>query len=380
MKDINKQEINNTNISRRVFCSLIGATPFIGKSLFADETTENKAVNGILKDDIIRTDSLQLENNTDCFTEKALNDESIILPPAINEGDTVAFTAPASPVTLSGIATYIKFFKSKGCKILVGDTIKNQKNEFRYFSATTEDRANELNTMFADTNIKAIICGRGGYGVMRILPFLDYDILRKNPKIIMGYSDITALHLAIYRNSRLVSYYGPVGSSKCYDTHKKNISNVLFDNSQSINYNIPEMQTIFKGTTQGKLQGGNLTLISTTLGTPYEIDLKDSIFFVEDVSVLPHEIDRMMTQLTISEKFSECKGVIIGKTKGFEKRGRFHPNKTFTMLEIFEQLLKPFNIPCVYNLPFGHVESHLILPYGVTATLDTEKKRLNIER
>jgi muramoyltetrapeptide carboxypeptidase len=308
-----------------------------------------------------------------------LQNTKLIIPSQLQEGDTVAFTAPASPISMGSIAAYVRFFKSKGCKTIIGDTIRKQKNEYRYFSAPDEVRAEELNSMFADKDIKAIICGRGGYGVSRILPHLNYEALKQNPKIIMGYSDITALHLAVYRQSELVAYHGPVASSKLTEEHKKNIENMFFNSKEKIKYSLPEMKTINSGVATGKLQGGNLSLIAATMGTPYEIDLDNSILFIEDTNVLAHEFDRMLTQLLISNKFSGCKGIIIGKMRRFDIRGNFYPNRAFTILEVLEQLIKPLDIPCVYNLPFGHIESQLIFPLGLNATINSKEKSLEID-
>ena len=374
MSDTKKQKENT--ISRRTFFSLLGVTPFAFNSLLAKDN--------FLKYNIQNFDFFkQMQNINSTLNNPTnnpiLNDTDLIIPPVLKEGDTVAFTAPASPINIASIKTCIDFFSSKNCKIIIGDTISKNKNENRYFSAPDLVRANELNSLFANPEIKAIICGRGGYGVMRILPYLDYKIIRQNPKIVMGYSDITALLLAMQSKSKVVAFHGPVGASKITDVHKINMTNILFNSQNSnVKYYVPDMQAITKGVARGKLQGGNMTLISATMGTDYEINLDNAILFIEDVSILAHDFDRMLTQLLISNKLANCKGIIIGKMKNFEKRGDFYPNRAYTILEITEQLIKPLGIPCVYDLPFGHVESSLIFPLGMEAELNIDQKTIEI--
>jgi len=374
---------NKNIISRRSFFALLGAgiTPFVAKSFWTKDDDNNSRHTAHhhchTALDAISPDVKEIPHQV--RYDSSIKNHNLIIPSQLKEGDTVAFTAPASPISMGSIAAYVRFFKSKGCKTLIGDTIRKQKNEHRYFSAPDEVRAEELNNMFADKDIKAIICGRGGYGVPRLLPHLNYETLRQNPKIIMGYSDITALHLAIYRQCNLVSYHGPVASSKLSEEHKKHIENMFFNNKDKIKYSLPEMKTLTGGVVAGKLQGGNLSLIAATMGTPFEIDLQDSILFIEDTNVLAHEFDRMLTQLLISNKFSGCRGVLIGKMKRFDIRGNFYPNRAFTILEVLEQLIKPLGIPCIYNLPFGHIESQLIFPYGINATINSKEKFLEID-
>ncbi len=358
---------NKQKISRRNFISLLGMLPIVAKPMFAatlDNGHESSSVFNI--------------HNTD-FVPKYNTGDPIIIPPKLKSGDTVAFAAPASPVNTGGIAEYVRYFKAKGCRIYIADSIKKQCNNNRYFAAPDEERAAELNALFANSDIKAIICGRGGYGVMRTLNMLDYSMIRCNPKIIMGYSDITALLLAIYRKSGIITYHGPVASSNLSDAHRQNMDSLLFNaDNAPVKYGIPSMKVIAEGTAQGILQGGNLTLISSTFGTDYEIDLSNSILFVEDVSILAHEFDRMLTQLIISNKLSSCKAVVFGMMKGLERRGNFFPNRSYTILEVMEQLIKPLGIPCVYNIPFGHIQSQIILPIGMPAALNTKETTIEL--
>ncbi|MCL2038919.1 MAG: LD-carboxypeptidase [Bacteroidetes bacterium] len=360
--------------NRRNFLGIIGTLPFLKTTAFSQELEENNIKN--------------IKEETEVFPAEIVPTTSkttpnLIIPPILKKGDTVAFTAPASPIGKGQIANYTRYFKEKGCEIIIGNTIAKQKNNYRYFSDSDENRAEEFNQFIADEKIKAIICGRGGYGSMRILRFLDYETLKKNPKIVMGYSDITALLLAIYKQTGITAYHGPVACSRLTAEHKKNIDQLFFS-EEDIEYKIPDMKFLSSDSNdlqiKGRLQGGNLTLVTTSLGTPYAIDLSDSLFFIEDTSELAHNIDRMLASLLNAGELEKCKAILVGKMKNFFQRGNFSPNRAFTISEVIEQYAEKVNVPCIYNLPFGHVESHCIFPIGMEAEIDTKLKKINVFR
>ena len=357
--------------NRRKFLGTIGTLPLLTKISFSQEL-ENVNNEKITYNE---------ENIISTLHEKKIN---LIIPPMLKKGDSVAFTAPASPITKGKIINYIQYFKEKGCEIVIGDTIAKQNNKHRYFSETDEFRAEEFNKFIADEKVKAIICGRGGYGCMRILRFLDYETLKKNPKIVMGYSDITALLLAIYKQTNITAFHGPVASSRLSDEHKKNLDQMFFLEQPNIEYKVSEMKfmsPIDKDIKiKGKLQGGNLTLVETSLGTPYSIDLTDSLFFLEDTSVLAHDIDRMLAALLNAGELEKCKAILVGKMRKFEQRGNFYPNRAFTISEVIKQYAEKINVPCIYNLSFGHVESQYIFPIGMDAEVDTKSKKIIITK
>ncbi len=360
--------------NRRNFLGLLGTFPFLKTITFAQELEENniKSVEENIQE-ILPTEIISNINTI----------PNLIIPPMLKKGDAVAFTAPASPIGTGQIANYVKYFKEKGCEIIIGDTIAKQKNNHRYFADIDENRAEEFNKFIADEKIKAIICGRGGYGCMRILRFLDYETLKKNPKIVMGYSDITALLLAIYKQTGMTAYHGPVASSRFTPEHKKNLDQLFFSDD-TIEYKLPDMKFLSPAANdlqiKGLLQGGNLTLVVTSLGSPYTIDLTDSLFFVEDTSVLAHDIDRMFASLLNAGELEKCKAILVGKMKKFEQRGNFRPNRAFTISEVIKQYAEKLNVPCIYNLPFGHVESYCIFPIGMEAELDAKSKKISVFR
>ncbi len=316
--------------------------------------------------------------NTD-ITEPVVNFKyNSIIPNGLKKGSKIAITAPSSPTNPWEIQNCLRFCKNNGLTAIIGDTIKNQSNNYKYFSAPDDVRLKELNGFIERDDIDAIICGRGGYGIMRILPKINYNALISYPKIIMGFSDITALLLAVNKMTKLVTYHGPVASSLFDQTQSSNLLKTIFskDDGSKLKISQPTAQTIYPGIASGKLTGGNLTILTSTLGTEFEIDTTDSIFFFEDVSVHSYQIDRMLTQLLLANKLQKCKGIIIGEFKNLTLRKPFYPNKGYSLMEVFDQVLKPLNIPTVLGFNFGHLNTYLTLPIGINATLDAKKLTL----
>lgn len=310
----------------------------------------------------------------------------VILPRAIRKGDTIGVTAPASPTGMWEIRNSINFIKRLGCKIEIGKTVTGWKTSDRYFSASNEERAEEFMSFVTSKEINAILCARGGYGVMRILNLLDFDLIRENAKPIIGFSDITALLNAVYQKAKLVSYHGPVAALSFNNLTEKAFRKVLFRNGSNelpenykpitLQYDLAQILT--PGIATGKLSGGNLSMISATLGTPYEIDTKDSILFIEEVFEEPYKIDRMLTQLKLAGKLDECNGIILGRFTNLDIKKPFYPGMQFTVRQILHQLIKPLNKPTIFNYPIGHGEGIITLPVGIYSELNTDNKTLTI--
>ncbi len=300
----------------------------------------------------------------------------VTIPKAISPNSTIAITAPASPASIGEVNPMINLFKKMGCKVLVGNTVLKQKRYSSYLSASDEERANELMSFFENKDVDAIIAARGGYGVTRILDKLDYNLIKANPKILVGFSDITALILAIYKKSLLVGYHGPVASSEMNILTKDSFLKTLVSQYLEKPYTvtIPEMKTITKGTAIGRLTGGNLTMVVNTIGTDYEIETEGAILFLEETKEEPYKIDRMLTHLHLAGKFSKCNGIMLGNFDYLNSRRNFFPGRSFTALEILIDRFKEMSIPVVYGMPFGHMKSKLTLPVGISAKIDTENK------
>jgi muramoyltetrapeptide carboxypeptidase len=301
-----------------------------------------------------------------------------IKPAALKKGSRIALTAPASPTNLYETREGVRFFKSQGCEVIIGDTVKNQKNQYRYLSAPDEQRADELNKFLAADDIDCVFCARGGYGIMRILDKIDYNSILNKPKVIMGFSDITALINAINIRTGLVTFHGPVAATSFNAFTSNSITNYIFENPDFKPRLVsdPAVITVNEGTASGKLVGGNLTIIAHTLGTEYEIDTEGKILFLEDVSENGYEIDRMLTHLKLAGKLDSAAGIIFGYFSNLYSRRAFYPNKGYNILEVIEQIAGPTGKPCMVRLPFGHTKDKATFGIGVEAYIDTAKKSL----
>lgn len=332
--------------------------------------------------------SAVLTHTSPSTTKGFLRNDGYILPPSIKEGATIAVTAPASGVKRDELDSGIEFLKQLGIKVVLGKCIYRNNG---FLSAPDEQRAAEFMEFIERSDVDGIMCARGGYGVMRILPMLNFDTIRNNPKPVIGYSDITALLIAILNKSKVISYHGPVCSSEFDTITTTSFIQSLITNKQSPDPMSPPIQQIVyqdsgfdviaNGQGAGKLVGGNLTMICSTLGTPYEIDTKDSILFLEDVSEEPYKIDRMLTQLWLAGKLDYVSGIALGVFKNCDpyRRGDKSKNEDLpaALREVFESRLGMLKAPVVSGLPFGHVKSKLTLPLGVNALLDAESKSLS---
>lgn len=320
------------------------------------------------------------------FQDHLVNDKSriksidkIIFPKKLVSGDTVAITAPASPTNKTEVRFGRKFMRDNGCNVIYGETVSQQSNNYRYLAAPDEVRALELMQFFENPDVNAIFCARGGYGSIRILDMLDYDLIRANPKIIIGFSDITSLLLAIHEKSKIATYHGPVASMQLNSFTSQYLKATLFDVNDEIELKNVDFHSITPGDFSGRLIGGNLTLVTSTLGTPYEIDTNDAVLFLEDVSEDGYKIDRLLQHLKNAGKFNNLRGIIFGVFKNLNVRRPFFPNKGFSIRELFDQIIKPLNIPAIYNLPFGHVPSQLTLPLGSECEVNQTNKTFKIK-
>ncbi len=303
-----------------------------------------------------------------------------ILPNGLKKGSVVAITAPASPTSPGEIAATVSLLRSNGFKVVVGDTITKHTTNFRYLSGSDEERANEFMDFIQRKDVDCILCARGGYGVMRILNLIDFDIIKQNPKIIIGFSDITALLNSIFNLTGLVAFHGPVAATTFDKFTFDNFKKVLFMEQQFTPIEVIEPNTniITAGSGSGKIVGGNLKMLVSTLGTPYEVDTTDSVLFIEEVSEHAYQIDRMLTQLLLSNKLQKANAIVFGQFKELNKRSSFFPTKSYTIKEVLDQLITPLKIPSIVGMPFGHIQRKMTLPIGINAILDTKLSKLTI--
>lgn len=298
----------------------------------------------------------------------------------LNIGDKIAIIAPGSAVSspddiqkAKDVAEYFGLEAVFGKNVISGSGYKTR---------TVNERVEDLHWAFSDNSIKGVFCIRGGYGSASLLESIDFDLIRENPKVFCGYSDITALHLAIHKMTGLVTFHGPVMLSTFDDITIKSFRDIFFENNL-LEYKNPEsnklrsnnpIQIIKDGKVSGELIGGNLSLICSLMGTKYEIETKYKILFIEDVGEEPYKLHRMLTQLNVSKKFDEIKGLIIGKCNDCESKS----NNTWDMseMEVYYDILKTYNFPIIVGLLIGHTSSQFILPYGIEITINTKDKSL----
>lgn len=307
------------------------------------------------------------------------------LPRRLQRGMTVGLVTPASNVWENeDIRFAIDVVKSLGFQVKEG---RHLYQRTQYLAGPDAARAQDINAMFADRDVDAVFCLRGGYGTPRILPMLDYDTIRKNPKILLGYSDITALLNAIMQRSGMVTFHGPIAAQNFSDYTLEEYQKVLVQGQSPVTIGAPppfearpgrveqkNRITRFRGDrARGRLIGGNLTLVCSLLGTPFEPDFRDKILFLEDVGEAPYRIDRMLTQLWLAGKLNQVAGVVFGKFTKAKTDGN-----SFSVEHVLEERCAGLEIPVVRGLMIGHVEDQTIVPVGAMAELDGDTGSLTV--
>jgi muramoyltetrapeptide carboxypeptidase len=294
-------------------------------------------------------------------------------------GDTIGIIAPSSPTSEENIKKAYDKLVEMGFKVKMG---KSPYGRYGHLSGSDAIRAEDINHMFMDKEVDGIICMRGGYGTPRILELIDYDAIKNNPKVFVGYSDITALHITFTQIAGLVTYHGPMVSSDMIDNFSEFSKDSLFRaimNSEAMGIisNPPgeEIITINGGIAKGTIIGGNLSLITGTMGTPYEIDVKGKILFIEEVGEEPYCIDGMLNQLRLSGKLGEAEAIILGDFKDCEPK---KPDESLSLEQVIEDHIRPAGRPTIANLKAGHCNPMVTLPFGLKAKLDADKKELII--
>jgi muramoyltetrapeptide carboxypeptidase len=291
-----------------------------------------------------------------------------IRPPRLEQGDTIGIVAPAGPFDPEKFKQGETVLKNMGLRIFYDEGIFQHHG---FLAGTDAQRADQLNRLFADPSVQAIICARGGYGSMRLLPLLDFKTIRANPKIFIGFSDISALLAALYEQGGLITFHGPMVTSLADATEKTISAMKTALTSDGPLELIPEDgKTIKPGMCSGILAGGNLTTLCHLLGTPYAPNFKGKILFLEDVGEVTYRIDRMLTQMKLAESLNGIAGLILG---AFKKCGQMNE-----IVEIFDNIFHDADIPILAGFDIGHGKTNLTVPIGLNATLDTDKKRLYV--
>ncbi|WP_108425401.1 S66 peptidase family protein [Flagellimonas amoyensis] len=309
----------------------------------------------------------------------------IIKPKKLKKGDTIGLVAPGYAIKPEVLQRALQTLEKMGFKTFHTQRIIGNHG---YFSNTDEERAMDVNQMFANTEVDGILCARGGYGCTRILDRLDYNTIRNNPKALIGFSDITALIQAIYSETGLICFHGPVGSTLDDSYSQKYfkkilmkgkdvqpIKNVKLKDQEFLENPEYERYVITPGSCQGELAGGSLTLVNALIGTPHEIDFTDKLVFLEDVEEAPYRIDRMLTQLIEGPTFSKAKGIMIGVCKGCDREKN---DTNFTLKEVIMDRIAPLGIPAAYGMSFGHVPNNFTLPVGIQGAFNADEMGLEL--
>lgn len=312
-----------------------------------------------------------------------------VKPMALRPGDTIAIVAPSGPVDLEKVQIYAKSLEQAGYRVIVPEDLDRQ---WGYLAGPDDRRAEEINSMIRDPRVRAIFPARGGYGLTRILDRLDYQALRRDPKIIIGYSDITALHLAIAKKAKVVTFHSPVPMSNLYrgnvpefayadglfhravfaGSYRQGEQGYLISGSPHSASQPIGSRAMVGGRATGRLMGGNLTLISSTLGTEFAIDTTDALLFLEDVDEAPYRVDRMLSQLRLSGALDCVAGVILGDFS--HQNGETKDEMDAVLRDYFGE--SP--VPVVWKFPIGHIPANATLPCGVWAELDTDSGSLQL--
>jgi len=335
---------------------------------------------------------------------KAPADLAPIFPKALAPGDTVMIVAPAKYLDKDRVALAKRRLEEMGFKVRIPETLFRKKG---FLGGSDEERAAEIMAAFRDPEVKAIFPGTGGYGTTRIVDKLDYDVIRRNPKILVGFSDITGLHIAINQQTGLVTFHSPnpewgLGVEKnlspfaakwfwkailagsepgrsrrrpgyLITTHASDMGksgdDALFDG-------VPRPVTLREGKGRGRLIGGNLSVVHALMGSPYEIQTDGKILFLEDVGEAPYRIDRMLNSLRLAGKFDHVTGVILGQFTAREDEAKWDDDES--MDDVLKDYFGNLRVPVVSHFPIGHVRYNTTLPVGAMAELDAQTQTVRI--
>ena len=292
---------------------------------------------------------------------------SIIKGSRLQRNQAVGIVAPSSPVNQSEISQGLELLESFPLKIRLAPHLFDHLN---YLAGSDHDRVSDLHQMFSDPDIKAIFCARGGYGSARILNKIDFDLIRKNPKIIVGFSDLTALVIAIYKQSGLATIHGPTLLDLPKNKNWPHLSR-LITTSHRLQVSFKQGKVIHKGKASGILLGGNLSVICSLLDTPFLPSFEGVILFLEEKGESPYRLDRMLTQLLLSNRLDRLSALIIGQMEDCGEKEIIN--------SLLNERLGGLNIPVVTGLPVGHGVENMSLPLGLRALLDTERMLLKVE-
>ncbi len=308
----------------------------------------------------------------------------MIYPPRLKPNDLVAIVSPAGATeSEETLAQAVRNVESLGLRVRLMPSVGQR---WGYLGGTDEQRAADFNAAIRDDQVKGIVCLRGGYGAMRILPELDFKGFSKNPKVLLGYSDITALLNAFARKSGVITFHGPIAENPMTGFEGENVRRAIlqgeelgvFPNPLVLEGNpvYPPLRTVQPGKAKGRLIGGNLSLIEPCAGTAYAPDFKDSILFLEDVGESPYRVDRMLTSLWLRGDLQKLNGIVFGDFRLPGDEPATPGEKSFSMDQVFDNLRMWVRCPIFCGLHAGHIRDKLTLPIGGFVEMDAEAQSL----
>lgn len=302
----------------------------------------------------------------------------LLIPKPLKVGDRVALIAPSGPMPEGRLKVTLEAVRNMGLEPVVYPGVGSMHG---YLAGSDAQRAADLQEAFSDDSIRGVLCVRGGYGAQKLHKLIDWEVVRRNPKVFCGYSDVTYLHGMMNQYCGFVTYHTPMPATEWYhglDAYtEKWVKKALFGGEwgELPNCENEPRVTVASGKATGRLLGGNLSLVSSAVGTPYEFDARDAILFLEDIGEQPYRIDGMLNHMLQAGSFEGCKGIVLGY---YTDCAAETPDRSLTLREIFDEILKPLGIPVLAGVSCGHAEPTLSLPLGRVAEMDADAQTLRI--
>ena len=306
------------------------------------------------------------------------NGRDILKPPPLRRGDTIGIVALASNVQPDALDAGVARLRALGYEVVLGESLLDQD---LYFAGSADARSRDLMQMFMRSEVKGIISARGGYGSNYLLPLLDLDLIRRNPKLLVGYSDITSILTWIHDETGMVTFHGPMAAKDF--AHDDGVDLLTWfgaaeggNELELTSSQYGSFRTLISGEAEGTLYGGCLSILAASLGTRYEIETGGTILFLEDIATKPYQIDRMLMQMKYAGMFDGVRGIIFGELLECVQPG----GQNYTLEEIIVRILGDLNIPIVYGLPSGHVhKNNITLPIGIQARLHASPNSVTLK-
>lgn len=305
----------------------------------------------------------------------------VIRPNRLKKRDLIGIISPSSsPDDLFKINKGVSYLESLGYNVKVG---KNVGNYHGYLAGTDEERVKDIHEMFADKQIKAIICVRGGYGSPRLLDKIDYKLIANNPKIFVGYSDITALQMAFLEKTGLITFAGPMLAVDFHNSVSPYTEEMFWvlvtSNKKFGRIKLPGNEKTFaivKGTTKGRAVGGNLATLVSLTGTQYMPDMKNKLLLLEETGEAPYRVDRMLNQLKLTGVFNKISGLILGAFNDCNEPDT--EKKTLSLGEVIADYVDKLKVPVIYNFAHGHLQDNITIPFGASLRLNASRGIIEI--